>query len=111
MADLSVGFARARLGPAAAVIDVQRNAVAACEENRITRARQVGAPGPPELALSELLASLDRTPADISSVGVVTGEDRQNWANAGNAVLVDGHDAHARYAFRASGFDEAVVVV
>ena len=59
MADLFAGYARARLGPAAALIDVQRGAVAACEENRLTRARQ-GTQGPPELAMAELLTFLQR---------------------------------------------------
>ena len=67
MAELYVGFARARLGPAAALIDVQRGAVAACEENRLTRARQAVTSGPPELAMAELLSFLQRTPAEIGA--------------------------------------------
>ena len=111
MAGLYVGFARARLGPAAAIIDVQRGTVAACEENRLTRARQAGAQGPPELATAELLSFLQRHPPDITAIGVVTGEDRVNWAPGPHAIAVDGHDAHASYAFHSSGFDDALVLV
>jgi carbamoyltransferase len=111
MAELYAGLARARLGPAAAIIDVQRGVVTACEENRLTRARQAATQGPPELALAELLAFLQRSPADIAAVGVVTGEDRVNWSPGPTAVAVDGHDAHAAYAFHSSGFTDALVVV
>src|SRR5262245_66275939 len=98
MAHLFAGYARARLGPAAALIDVQRGAVAACEENRLTRARQAGTQGPPELALAELLTFLQRKPSDIGGLGVVTGEDRADWS-AGlplgpTPAIVDGPDAH-----------------
>ena len=111
MAGVYVGFVRARLGPAAAIIDVQRGAVAACEENRLTRARETGTQGPPDLAMAELLSFLQRTPSEITSLGVVTGEDRVNWAPGPQSVAVDGHDAHASYAFHSSGFDDALVLV
>src|SRR5215213_10970182 len=111
MTELYVGVARARLGPAAALIDVQRGAVAACEENRLTRARQAVALGPPQLAMAELLRFLERTPADIRAVGVVTGEDRVNWSPGSTSIAVDGHDAHATYAFHSSGFADALVLV
>src|SRR5262245_50720966 len=115
MAHLFAGYARARLGPAAALIDVQRGAVAACEENRLTRARQAGMQGPPELALAELLTFLQRTPADITAHGVVTAEDRLEWSagltDGRPTIPVDGHDAHATYAFHSSGFADALVVV
>src|SRR5262245_54125245 len=115
MSHLFAGYARARLGPAAALIDVQRGTVAACEENRLTRARQAGTQGPPELALAELLTFLPRTPRDIAARGVVTAEDHADWAagltNGGPTIAVDGHDAHAAYAFHSSGFADAIVVV
>ena len=115
MAELYAGYARARLGPAAALIDVQRGVVAACEENRLTRARQAGTQGPPELAMAELLTFLQRTPSEIAALGVVTGEDHADWSgglpSGGAPTLVDGHDAHAAYAFHSSGFADALVVV
>lgn len=111
MAELYVGMARARLGPAAALVDVQQGAAAACEENRLTRARLVATAGPPELALAELLEFLQRTPGDIASVGVVTNEDQSDWIQRADALAVDGHEAHARYAFHSAPFDEALVLV
>ncbi len=110
MGDLYLGMARARLGPAAALVDGERGAIAACEENRLTRAKQAATTGRPEMAITELLTYLRRTPQDISSIAVVTDEDETNWANHGS-VPVDGHQAHAAYAFHSSGFDEALVLV
>ena len=117
MAELYAGFARARLGPAAAFIDVHRGTVAACEENRLTRARQAATQGAPELATAELLAFLQR-----ARVGHRRGRRRhqrgsgqlggRGAATAGlTTVQVDGHDAHATYAFHSSGFTEALVLV
>ena len=40
------GTSRARLGPAAALIDTSRQTVAACEENRLTRAVDTGTDNP-----------------------------------------------------------------
>ena len=34
-----------------------------------------------------------------------------NWAPGAASVPVDGHDAHATYAFHSSGFPDAVVLV
>jgi predicted NodU family carbamoyl transferase len=100
MAELYLGTARARLGPAAALIDVERDAVAACEENRLTRAVDSGTTGPPELAIAELLRYLRRTRDQIAvSNGVAEEGD------------IDAHTAHAVYAYAASGFGDAVVLV
>jgi predicted NodU family carbamoyl transferase len=93
-----VGTARARLGPAAALIDTARQTIAACEENRLTRAVDTSSSDPPQLALAELLRFLGRDATDIRQSSAVD-ED------------VDARHAHATYAFRASEFDDAVVVV
>ena len=100
MGALYVGTARARLGPAAAIIDVERRAVAACEENRLTRAVDSGTTGPPELAIAELLRYLGRRREDIVSVAGVAEEG-----------VIDPHLAHATYARHASGLMNALVVV
>jgi predicted NodU family carbamoyl transferase len=93
-----VGTARARLGPAAALIDTARQTIAACEENRLTRAVDTGSSDPPQLALAELLRFLGRDAGDIVQSAAVD-ED------------IGARRAHAEYAFRASGFEDAVVLV
>ena len=100
MAELFLGTARARLGPAAALIDVERGAVAACEENRLTRAVDAGTAGPPELAVAELLRYLGRKREDITR--------SHDVADAGP---VDAHTAHAAYARAASRFNNPLIVV
>jgi predicted NodU family carbamoyl transferase len=99
MAELYLGTASARLGPAAALIDNEQGQVAACEENRLTRAVDSGTVGPPELATAELLRWMGRERQDIKAHSDLTRD-------AGNP-----HLAHATYALCASGFDQAVVVV
>lgn len=108
MAALYLGMARARLGPAAALIDTQRG-IAACEENRLTRARQAPTVGGPDLAIAELLSFLGRPERDITETAVVRDEDTPPWSAAGTREVA-AHQAHAEYAFRASGFDSALVV-
>jgi len=100
MGHLYVGTARARLGPAAAILDAAGGAVAACEENRLTRAVDSGTVGPPELSISELLRYLGHERTDITTI-----------AGVGDEGEVDPHLAHAAYARRASGFDDTLVVV
>jgi carbamoyltransferase len=109
MAELSLGIARARVGPSAAIIDPDRG-IAACEENRLSRAREASTSGPPELARAELLQFLGRTDRDIAITAAVRDENSPLWF-AGDAVAVEPHHAHAEYAYRASGFDDALVVV
>jgi hypothetical protein len=115
MAELYLGTARARLGPAAALIDLHagtgpararpaaeesRYAIAACEENRLTRAVDSSTAGPPDLSIAELLRFLGRTKDDIvATLGVADEGD------------VDPHRAHAEYAHRASGFADPLVLV
>ena len=111
MAELYLGVARARVGPAAALVDVERAAIAACEENRLTRARHTPTAGPPELALAELLSFVGRSPGDIAAVGVVDDETGLVGTGSPASVAIDGHRAHAAYAFQASGFPDAVVLV
>lgn len=109
--NICLGLARARLGPAAAIID-PRQGVAACEENRLTRARQAPTSGPPALAIAELLSYLGHTESSIGAVGVVRDPEQPDWhQGSGGAIEIDAHRAHAEYAFHASGFDSALVVV
>ena len=110
MAELYLGVARARVGPAAALVDLERASIAACEENRLTRARHTPTAGPPALAVAELLSFITRSPADIGAVGIVDNETGL-WDSGTPSRPVDGHQAHAAYAFHASGFPEAVVLV
>ena len=113
MAEVYLGTARARLGPAAALIDLEptavpargtprdtRWAIAACEENRLTRAVDSGTAGPPELSIAELLRWLGRERSDIVRPLDVADEGD-----------VDPHRAHAEYASRASGFEKPLVLV
>lgn len=111
MAKLCLGLARARLGPAAAILD-PRQGMAACEENRLTRARQAPTSGPPALAIAELLSYLGQTESAIGAVGVVSDPEQPDWYQGSDgAIEIDAHRAHAEYAFHASGFDSALVVV
>jgi carbamoyltransferase len=126
MSDLRLGLARARLGPAAALIH-SNNQIAACEENRITRARQAPTMGPPDLATAELLSYLGAEAREISTVAVVRDDDAPEWWQPqhgggrrhaaasthprARVAQVEPHAAHAEYAFRASGFEEALTVV
>jgi carbamoyltransferase len=103
-------MACARLGPAAALAE-PRGTAAACEENRLTRARQVSMLGPPELAIAELLQFLQRPSGDIGTVAVVRNEDQTDWVRDPRAHPVDGHLAHAAYAFHSSPFSDALVLV
>lgn len=115
MAEVYLGTARARLGPAAALIDLDpstasgssrvtpkdgRWAIAACEENRLTRTVDSSTAGPPDLSVAELLRFLGRERRDITGVLGVAYEGG-----------VDAHRAHAEYAHRASGFDQPLVLV
>jgi len=109
MGNLYLGMARARQGPAAALLAAPGGAVAACEENRLTRARAT--PGRPDLAIAELLRFLGRTADDITSISVVRDEDRRDWPQESAVTAVDGHRAHAAYAFHSSPFPEALVLV
>jgi carbamoyltransferase len=101
--------------------------IAACEENRLTRARQAPTMGPPHLAVAELLSYLRRKDRDITSIAVVRDSDAPEWwSHRGASVRVGGlrveelgpsvtqvepHAAHAEYAFRASGFADAATLV
>ena len=100
MAGVYLGTARARLGPAAALIDAERGMVAACEENRLTRAVDSGTAGPPKLAIDELLRFLGRQRDDVKATRGVADEGD-----------VDAHTAHATYALKGSGFSQPLVIV
>jgi carbamoyltransferase len=140
MSELRLGLARARLGPSAALVR-STDHIAACEENRLTRARQAPTIGPPDLAIAEMLEYLGAGEKDISAVAVVRDEDAPDWwhrqgsgirgqgsgirdqgsgiGDRGSGIRDQGsgitqiepHAAHAEYAFRASGFDAALTVV
>ena len=100
-----LGVSGSRQGPAAALIGTRE--LAACEESRLSRVRLSESVSVPSLAVSELLAFLERPASSIRSVGVTGG-----GGFGSNAVTpVDHHLAHAAYAFHSSPFDEAVVVV
>jgi carbamoyltransferase len=100
----------ARVGPAAALVESHGTA-GACEENRLTRARQGTMVGRPELAIAELLDFLQRDRSDIGAVAVVRNEDQSDWLRDARAEPVDGHMAHAAYAYRSSPFGDALVLV
>jgi len=115
MADGYLGIARARLGPSAALITSNRGA-AACEENRLTRARQASTAGLPELAIPELLAYQQISEQEVIRIGAVRDENQPDWYGdvrhfAGALDVIDADRAHAEYAFAASGFDSAIVIV
>jgi carbamoyltransferase len=111
MAELYLGLASARLGPAAALIDPQRGLVGACEENRLTRARQASTTGPPELATAELLEFFDRRPDDITAQAIVADEGDVDWWQETTAVAVGSGVAHAAYAHESSQRRAAVTLV
>jgi carbamoyltransferase len=104
-------MACARLGPAAAIVDGLRGQAAACEENRLTRARQVTTSGRPVYAIAELLEFLQHRADEVGVVAVVGNEDRSDWAHDPRAMLVDGHMAHATYAYHSSPYESALVLV
>src|SRR5687767_4923202 len=117
MAEFCLGIARARLGPAASVIRPPEG-IAACEENRLTRAQAAPTAGPPALAIAELRAFLKASDEPMSRVAVVRDDDQPEWYRADRAIplpadvqTVDAHRAHAEYAFVSSGFDDALIVV
>lgn len=126
MSELRLGLARARLGPAAAIMQAATR-LAACEENRLTRARQAPTMGPPDLAIADLLAYLHTDERAITSISVVQDDSAPDWwarqstsvrtrgfriEDAGPEIVhVEPHTAHAEYAFRASGFSAAVCLV
>jgi carbamoyltransferase len=106
-----LGIARARMGPAAALIDASSGAVRACEENRLSRGRQAPTSGPPELAIAALLAAGRHRTDDIASTGIIRDPDMGDWATFGVPIDVDAHQAHADYARRVASADDALCVV
>jgi carbamoyltransferase len=106
-----LGIARARMGPAAALIDASGGTVRACEENRLSRARQAPTSGPPELAIAALLGAGGYRTTDIASTGIIRDPDMRDWATAGVSIDVDAHQAHADYARRVASADDALCVV
>jgi carbamoyltransferase len=83
--------------------------------------------GPPDLAIGELLTVLGAKDRDISSIAIVRDDDAPDWwaretthvrthgfriEEPGPAIsTVEPHEAHAKYAFGASGFESAVCLV
>ena len=80
------GTSRARLGPAAALIDTSRQTVAACEENRLTRAVDTGTAGPRGSRLRSCCATS----------GAITGEISRSIAVDED---IDARRAHAEMRF------------
>jgi len=100
-----LGISGSRQGPAAALLDA--HTLAACEESRLSRLRLTAHTTVPTLGVSELLAFVDASPADIHAIATTSGGQ---FAGR-NAAHVDHQRAHARYAFHSSPFNDAVVVV
>jgi carbamoyltransferase len=84
---------------------------AVCQQERVTRVRQVGvqAGGFPEAALDTALQSAGANAADISQF--VVGESDLEPVCQGVVRAVDHHYAHAAASFLTSGFRDATVVV
>ena len=100
-----IGISGSRQGPAAALLEGEM--VAACEESRLSRLRLSDRTTFPRLGVRELTAFLGRSAADITAVAVTSGGQFPGR----EVEVIDHHLAHASYAFRASPFDAAVVVV
>jgi carbamoyltransferase len=100
-----LGVSASSQGPAAALVEAQ--ALAACEESRLTRTRLSESTVIPTLSVQELLRFHDRTRADIAAVATTGGGQYASQRGA----EVEHQRAHAAYAFHSSPFDEAVVVV
>jgi carbamoyltransferase len=111
MSNLFLGIARARLGAAAALVDPDNDVAAACEENRLTRARQAPTTGPPELAIAELLRFLGREAREVTVVAATADDTLADWAHAPRALPVDAHRAHAAYAMRSTSCSDALALV
>lgn len=100
-----IGISGSRQGPSAALLD--GHALAACEESRLSRMRLSERTTFPRLGVRDLATFLGRTAADIAAVAVTSGGQFPGR----DVETIDHHQAHAAYAFHASPFDEAVVVV
>jgi carbamoyltransferase len=105
-----VGIAGARRNAAVALCRDGR-ATAFCEEERATRARQVGLrPGRlPVEALSRVLQAAGRVREDVTAFAL--GEPTIELPPDVGIERVDHHQAHAATAFYTSPFDEAIVLV
>jgi carbamoyltransferase len=105
-----VGIAGARRNAAVALCRDGR-AAAFCEEERATRARQVGLrPGRlPVEALDRVLQAAGRVRKDVTAFAI--GEPTIELPPDIGIERVDHHHAHAATAFYTSPFDEAIVLV
>ncbi|MDP1571854.1 MAG: carbamoyltransferase C-terminal domain-containing protein [Vicinamibacterales bacterium] len=101
-----IGISGSRQGPSAALLDGR--ALAASEESRLARLRLSERTTFPRHGLRELAAFLGRRVDDITAVAVTSGGQ---FPGRDDVETVDHHLAHAAYAFHASGFDSAAVVV
>jgi len=101
-----IGISGSRQGPSAALLDGR--ALAASEESRLARLRLSERTTFPRHGLRELAAFLGRRVDDITAVAVTSGGQ---FPGRDDVETVDHHRAHAAYAFHASGFDDAAIVV
>jgi carbamoyltransferase len=109
-AELIVGISGARRNAAAAVA-AQGRLIAACEQERITRARGVGiaSAGLPIDAVETILRIAGRTARDVTTYAA--GEPDIAFPAGWPHLRLDHHYAHAATAFHSSPFDEAIIVV
>jgi carbamoyltransferase len=96
---------------ACAAICVDGQIVAACEQERLTRARGVGlaAGALPLEAVDQVIALSRSRKDDVESY--VVAEPQVQLPNSLRTVTVDHHRAHAAAAFLTSPFDRAAVVI
>jgi carbamoyltransferase len=107
---LTLGISGVRRNAAVALCRGGR-IVAACEQERVTRARDVGtsAPGFPSEAVEMVLRIAGGSPDQLVACGIA--EDGIDPPREWNTIQLPHHAAHAATAFLTSSFEEAVVVV
>ena len=105
-----VGIGGARRN-ASAALAIDGRVIAACEEERVTRARGVGSVngGLPSEAVKAVLAIGHTASADVSSY--VAGERELALPADVPGKVIDHHRTHAATAFLTSPFDDATVLV
>ena len=96
---------------ASAALAIDGRLVAACEEERFTRARGVGSinGGLPTEAVKTVLALGHTSAVDVSSY--VAGETGLTFPSNTRGEVIDHHRAHAATAFLTSALPEATVLV
>ena len=107
---IAVGIGGSRRN-ASAALAIDGRLIAVCEEERISRARNVGLVNGqlPTEAIKTVLALGHASVEEVSSY--VTGETGLNFPAAIHGVVIDHHHVHAASAFLTSSLDEATVIV